>query len=211
MTQWVKKSVLGLCAVLILLGDVSSLGAETDRTLVAERAKQFAQWRQERDEFFKTHQRSPLTPEEKKKFQSLYYYPFDQKYIFTGGIERRAFDHNDPKNYATFLTNKGINKRYVRYGRFHFQVDGKKLTLEVYKSLLSDALFIPFKDKTNGNETYEGGRYIDAKILPGYKMILDFNMAYFPICAYNVKFVCAIPPKENTFDIEIRAGEKNGQ
>jgi len=209
MTQWVKKSILGACVVLLLVTGVSPLGAETDQSLVAEREKHFAQWRQERDEFFKTHQRSPLTPEEKKKFQSLHYFPFDPKYIFEGQIERFVFDHNDPKYYATFLTNKGTNKRYVRYGKFHFRMDGKELAVEGYKSLLSDALFIPFKDKTNGKETYEGGRYVDAEILPGYKMILDFNTAYFPICAYNSQLVCILPPKENMFDIEVRAGERN--
>ena len=90
-------------------------------------------------------------------------------------------------------------------------MDGKELTIEVFKSLLSDFLFIPFKDKTNGKETYGGGRYIDAEILTGYRMILDFNTAYFPICAYNDQLVCILPPKENMFDIEIRAGERNGQ
>jgi len=70
-------------------------------------------------------------------------------------------------------------------------------------------LFIPFKDETNGKGTYEGGRYIDAEILLGYKMILDFNMAYSPSCAYNEKFVCVLPPRENMLGIEIRAGEKN--
>lgn len=210
MTQWVQRSILGSCVVLFFFGVFSASGAEMDQTLVAEREKHFAQWRQERDEFFKTHQRSPLTPEGKKKFQCLHYYPFDPKYIFVGHIERYVFDRNDPKYYVTFLTNKGTNKRYVRYGRFHFQVDGKEMAIEVCKSLLSDALFIPFKDKTNGKETYEGGRYIDAEILPGYKMILDFNTAYFPICAYNDQLVCILPPKENMFDIEIRAGERNG-
>jgi uncharacterized protein (DUF1684 family) len=55
----------------------------------------------------------------------------------------------------------------IRYGRFPFQVDGKALSIEVFKSILSDSLFIPFKDKTNEKETYEGGGYIDAEILPG--------------------------------------------
>ena len=209
MTRWVKKSILGVCAVLLLFGGFSALGAETDQTLVAEREKHFAQWRQERDEFFKTHQRSPLTPEEKKKFQCLRYYPFDPKCIFVGEIERYVFGHNDPKHDATFLTNTGTNKRYIRYGRFHFQVDAKELAIEVFKSILSDSLFIPFKDKTNEKETYGGGRYVDTEILPGYKMILDFNTAYFPICAYNEKLVCILPPRDNMFDVEIRAGERN--
>jgi len=171
--------------------------------------KRVLEWRKERDAFFKTHQRSPLTLKEKRNFRGLRYYPFDPHYVFTGQIERYAFHINNPKYYGTFLTNKGTNKRYIRYGRFHFKLDGKDHTLEIYKSILSDYLFIPFKDQTNGKESYEGGRYIDAEILDGYKMVLDFNLAYHPSCAYNDKFVCALPPRENVLDIEIRAGEKN--
>jgi uncharacterized protein (DUF1684 family) len=166
-------------------------------------------WRNERDAFFKSHQRSPLLPQEKKHFKGLKYYPFDPHYVFSGEIERFHFHINNPKYYATFLTNKGTNKRYIRYGKFHFQLGGKEYTIEIYKSILSDSLFIPFKDKTNEKETYEGGRYIDAEILPEYRMVLDFNMAYQPSCAYNEKFVCALPPRENMLDIEIPAGEKN--
>ena len=167
------------------------------------------EWRKERDAFFKNHQRSPLLPNEKKHFKGLKYYPFDPKYIFSGQIERFIFNINNPKYYATFLTNKGTNKRYLRYGKFHCRLGGKEYTLEIYKSILSDMLFIPFKDETNEKETYEGGRYIDAEILPDYKMVLDFNMAYNPSCAYNEKFVCVLPPRENMLDVEIRAGEKN--
>jgi uncharacterized protein (DUF1684 family) len=88
-------------------------------------------------------------------------------------------------------------------------LDGKEHAIEIYKSILSDTLFIPFKDDTNEKETYEGGRYIDAEILPDYKMVLDFNTAYNPSCAYNEKFVCVLPPRENMLDFEIRAGEKH--
>ena len=167
------------------------------------------EWRKERDAFFKNHQRSPLLPNEKKHFKGLKYYPFDPKYVFSGQIERFIFNINNPKYYATFLTNKGTNKRYLRYGKFHCRLGGKEYTLEIYKSILSDMLFIPFKDGTNEKETYEGGRYIDAEILPDYKMVLDFNMAYNPACAYNEKFVCVLPPRENMLDVEIQAGERN--
>ena len=169
------------------------------------------EWRKERDAFFKNHQRSPLLPKDKKIFKALKYYPFNPKYAFSGKIERFIFHIDNPKYYATFLTNKGLNKRYIRYGKFHFKLDGKENTIEIYKSILSDMLFIPFKDKTNGKETYEGGRYIDAEILPGYQMELDFNMAYHPSCAYNENFICALPPRENMLDIEIRAGERNSK
>jgi uncharacterized protein (DUF1684 family) len=171
--------------------------------------KQVLEWRRERDVFFQNHQRSPLPPLEKTNFKGLKYYPFNPQYAFQGQIERYRFHISNPRYYATFLTNKGTNKRYLRYGKFPFKLNGQDYTIEVYKSILSDMLFIPFKDTTNGKETYEGGRYIDAEILPGYKMLLDFNMAYYPSCAYNEKFTCALPPRENMLEIAIRAGEKN--
>jgi hypothetical protein len=90
-------------------------------------------------------------------------------------------------------------------------LNNKEYAVEIYKSILSDFLFLPFKDKTNGTETYEGGRYIDAEILVGYNMVLDFNMAYHPPCAYNNQLTCALPPRENMLDIPIRAGEKRSK
>ena len=70
-------------------------------------------------------------------------------------------------------------------------------------------IFIPFYDKTNGRETYEAGRYLDSEILmPGYRIVVDFNYAYNPSCAYNEKFVCVLPLEENRLKIEIPAGEK---
>ena len=185
--------------------------AEADLSAVKLQAQRVKEWQQERDEFFKTHQRSPFTPQQKRSFKGLKYYPFDPRFAFFGQIERYIFHINNPQYYGTFLTNKGTNKRYIRYGRFHFKVDGKEHSIEIYKSILSDVLFVPFKDMTNGKETYEGGRYIDAEILPGYQMVLDFNMAYNPSCAYNEKFICVLPPKENMLRIEVPAGEKNGK
>ena len=185
------------------------LGEDIVQPIIKEQEQRFKQWRKERDQFFKTHDRSPLSPAERKNFNGLKYYPFNPQHVFYGEIERSILHINNPRYYATFPTNKGTNKRYIRYGKFHFMMDGKEYTVQIYKSILSDTLFIPFKDKTNGKETYEGGRYIDAEILPGYKMILDFNIAYYPSCAYNDKFVCILPPRENVLNIPIRAGEKN--
>ncbi len=196
-------------AVLFLIDGALIKGEEKGLSIAPQQEKQVREWRKERDQFLKAHHRSPLLPSDKKIFNGIKYFPFDPQYVFYGEIERFIFHINNPKYYATFLTNKGINKRYIRYGKFHFMIYGEKYTIEIYKSILSDTLFIPFKDKTNGNETYGGGRYIDAEILSGYKMVLDFNMAYNPACVYNDKFVCVLPPKENALDIVIRAGEKN--
>ena len=193
----------------LLVQGVSIKAGGEDQKWMTLQEQRVMEWRKERDAFFKNHQRSPLLPQDKKKFKGLKYYPFEPQNVFSGEIERFIFNINNPRYYATFLTNKGTNKRYIRYGKFHFKLNSKEYTLEIYKSILSDMLFILFKDETNGKGTYEGGRYIDAEILADYKMILDFNMAYSPSCAYNEKFVCVLPPRENMLDIEIRAGEKN--
>ena len=201
--------VLLAISIFFPIQGLSVTGSGEDQGDLRLQEKRVLEWRKERDEFFRTHQRSPLAPKDRRNFKSLKYYPFNPKYTFSGQIERYILHIDNPKYYATFLTNKGTNKRYLRYGKFHFKLDGKEYMLEIYKSILSDTLFIPFKDKTNGKETYDGGRYIDAEILPGYKMGLDFNMAYHPSCAYNEKFICVLPPRENTLEIEIKAGEKN--
>lgn len=204
-----KGWILFLLGLLLILPGFPPRDGRTDPNEMALEEKRVFEWRKERDTFFKNHQRSPLLPEDRKTFKALRYYPFDPQYVLSGKIERYNLNISNPKYYATFLTNKGTNKRYIRYGRFQFKLDGKEYFIEIYKSILSDMLFIPFKDKTNGKETYVGGRYIDAEILPDYQMVLDFNMAYNPSCAYNEKFVCILPPKENMLGIEIRAGEKD--
>jgi uncharacterized protein len=195
--------------LLFAIQSISSAAAGMDPTTLKNEDRKVMEWRKEREDFFRNHQRSPLTPSQKRNFKGLRYYPFNPQWLFSGQIERYVLHINNPEYYATFLTNKGTSKRYIRYGRFRFTVDEKICTLEIYKSILSDLLFIPFKDMTNGKETYEGGRYIEAEILPGYQVVIDFNMAYNPSCVYNDRFACVLPPKENTLGLEVRAGEKN--
>jgi uncharacterized protein (DUF1684 family) len=193
--------------VLLLLQGVSP--AAEDPAFLKNEEQKVLKWRKEREDFFRNHQRSPLPPSQRKNFKGLKYYPFNPRFVFSGQIDRYLLHINNPDYYATFLTNKGTNKRYIRYGKFQFSVDEKVSSLEVFKSILSDLLFVPFKDLTSGKQTYEGGRYIEAEILTGYRMVLDFNMAYHPSCVYDEKFVCVLPPRENTLGIEILAGEKN--
>jgi uncharacterized protein (DUF1684 family) len=165
-------------------------------------------FRKERNEFLKNHPRSPLNKEDRGRFSSLDVFPTDLKYVLVGKIDRYHLNIHNPDYYATFPTNKGTNKRYVRYGKFTFELNGETYTLELYKSILSDSLFVPFRDKTNNTETYEMGRYIDAEILPGYHTVIDFNMAYSPNCMFSDNFTCPIPPEENSLSVRITAGEK---
>jgi uncharacterized protein (DUF1684 family) len=97
-----------------------------------------------------------------------------------------------------------------------FEIDGRSFNLPVYQSkdmmkMLEhkDYLFFPFTDLTNGSKTYGGVRYIGLKIpKEGNNVIIDFNQAYNPYCAYSGRYSCPIVPQENHLDIEIRAGVK---
>ena len=87
--------------------------------------------------------------------------------------------------------------------------------MNVYQNLLlreteefKDYLFLPFADLTNGEQTYGGGRYIDLSIPDKDSIIINFNTAYNPYCAYNAKYSCPLVPKENHLDYSIEAGVK---
>ncbi|WP_373514690.1 DUF1684 domain-containing protein [Persicitalea sp.] len=116
------------------------------------------------------------------------------------------------------LTYSGMRKPYVKYGELRFVLKGKKQTLNVYQSLdlrrmpqYRDYLFVPFKDLTNGHETYGGGRYLDFRMkdIEGTSCVLDFNKAYNPYCAYSEGYNCPIPPRENHLTAKVEAGEMN--
>jgi uncharacterized protein (DUF1684 family) len=104
---------------------------------------------------------------------------------------------------------------YIKFGEAHFKIDGKDLVLNIYQNIeLSkkkeyvDYLFLPFSDLTCGKESYIGGRYIDLKIPTSDTILIDFNTAYNPYCAYNHKYSCPIVPLENDLPVAINAGVK---
>ncbi len=114
-------------------------------------------------------------------------------------------------------TSSKVTKKYVKYGELNFALNGKEYRLNIYQSLTlrkmpqyRDYLFLPFKDLTNGKLSYGGGRYLDLKLgdLKTGTVMIDFNKAYNPYCAFSDGYSCPIPPKENHLDVEIIAGEK---
>jgi uncharacterized protein (DUF1684 family) len=103
----------------------------------------------------------------------------------------------------------------VVYGIARFELHGQYFELEIYqnqelmlKEGYEDYLFLPFLDETNGNGTYSGGRYIDLSIPDGDTIIIDFNKAYNPYCAYNKKYSCPIVPRVNQLNTAVNAGVK---
>lgn len=117
-------------------------------------------------------------------------------------------------------TSSTKTKTYKQYGTLHFTIHDTAVTLNVYQSMklikmrkYKDLIFVPFKDLTNYEETYGGGRYIDLSlkdITDEQTIVLDFNKCYNPYCAYpTTGYSCPIPPEENKLPIAIKAGEKS--
>lgn len=154
---------------------------------------------------------SPLTIEQRKSFSGLNYFAPDLKFY----LEAELVKDEVPET-IIMKTSTERAPAYVKYGVVKFTIDTFNLTLSVYqnKKMLDlsqevNQLFVPFRDATSGQESYGGGRYIDCEIpAEGNLIILDFNKAYNPYCAYNPKFSCVIPPEENQLPIRIEAGEK---
>jgi uncharacterized protein (DUF1684 family) len=92
-------------------------------------------------------------------------------------------------------------------GVVEFELDGEKLSLEVFES--GEDFFILFADATNGVETYPAGRFLYAERVNSDGLtVLDFNKAYNPPCAFNEFATCPLPPRRNHLEIAIPAGEK---
>lgn len=170
-------------------------------------------FRDGRDKEFRDRAESPLKDEDFAVFKALNYYATDSTFRVTATLKRTA----DAK-YFQMPTSSGLTKKLVKYGILTFRLNGKLSTLSVYQSdsvtrekfpEYAHLLFIPFKDTTNRTDTYRGGRYIDIVMPKDNKVILDFNLAYNPSCAYGSdKYSCPIPPRENRLSVAIKAGER---
>ncbi|XVH32098.1 DUF1684 domain-containing protein [Haloferacaceae archaeon DSL9] len=171
-------------------------------------AEQVAENRREKDEFFETHPQSPIPPAKRDDFGGLSYFAPDPEYRVTATVTAR----DDPEP-IELETTAGPNVRYVRLARFAFEIDGGR-ELAAYRHTTDDGktLFVPFRDKTTGQQTYRRGRYMELEAQrgpeDGDEIVLDFNLAYNPFCAYSETFSCPLPPEENWLDVEIRAGER---
>ena len=209
------KRVLLYCIALLCAVAVACTGEKTElrdigRTEEFDAAAIVAD-RKAKNEEFRTEY-SPLPSEEWEHFPGLKYYEPSEKYYVQAQLE--VFEQPDTIQIAASQNNDV--RTMLRYGVFRFTVDGTACTLAAYKHTGPEAvryptlLFVPFKDKTTGGETYYAGRYIDVDIQTGTtEYYLDFNRAYNPYCAYNESYSCPLVPSENILPVAIRAGEQN--
>lgn len=201
---WAWQWLLGVGVLLL----VASCDSGPNRIEILQHKKEILTERTEKDKFFKTSPNSPLLTEQQMNFKELSYYPVDIAY-------RASAKYNRLEKPVEFRiqTSTGHERVYITIGQLNFSLAGKPYSLFTYQEKGPDAnigksLFVPFTDLTTGRDTYGAGRYLDISTPVGDTVVLDFNVAYNPYCAYNYNFSCPIPPPENRLDIEIKAGEK---
>lgn len=160
-----------------------------------------------KNSYLKNEPNSPIMKDERSGFKGLNYFDLDSAFRF----ELKLVEFSE-KREIIIKDSKDNDRHFIKFGKFIFKIDDIDNELIAYKSEEDEnRLFIPFKDKTTGTESYGAGRYIDLSEEDdknGDKWILDFNHAYNPWCAYNSKYSCPLVPDENVLGVAINAGEK---
>jgi len=165
-------------------------------------------FRLDKDEFFKTHQASPIPEAERAAFTGLPYYPVDESLRFD---ERtlEPYEGDEPSHFQ-IPTSDGKLRPAHRAGVLRFELGGepRQLTAYTFDGGDGESLFVPFLDETSGTETYGAGRYLDLEPEHDGTYSLDFNLAYHPSCVYDAKYSCPLTPAENRLPVRIEAGER---
>ncbi|HVA23269.1 MAG TPA: DUF1684 domain-containing protein [Chloroflexota bacterium] len=164
-----------------------------------------AWFRARKDGLFREHPQSPLPPAARAGFTGLSYWPHDPE----ARVEATIVAAMDVATAA--------NEQSLAIGHLEFTYRGAECRLGAFWIAgYGGGLFVPFRDATSGTETYGGGRYVHDSIksadlgsdFQAGTVVLDFNYAYHPSCAYDPVWSCPLAPASNRLDLAIRAGER---
>jgi uncharacterized protein (DUF1684 family) len=188
---------------------VGELYAQIRAAGVETRADVCAQFRQARDALFHRHPDTPLSADRRAVFRGIDYFPHHDKWRVEGRLKAAGGEE-----FEIPLARDGV-LRVSPAGRVQFELQGRCNSLTVFwMEGYGGGLWLPFGDATGRKSTFGGGRYLYDTIkgadlgVDGDSMVLDFNYAYNPSCAYNDHWVCPLVPPENVLPIAIEAGEK---
>ncbi len=175
---------------------------------VRDYATALAEDRRTKDEMFLRGADSPVPEALRPTFLPLGYYPIDERYRAPAALAPA-----DPAEAPVIEmpTSTGQRRLMQRAGTLQFSMLGEPRELAAFVSADDPGrqrLFVPFRDLTNGSETYEAGRYLDLERTSTGLYDLDFNRAYQPYCYFDPQYDCPIPPRENRLDLPVRAGER---
>lgn len=195
---------------------VAAFYHERNQALLAgeDAASVLQHFRASRDQLFATHSQSALDEGQRREFQGLHYFPYNPAMRFATTIDAQA----EPER-QTIAMNAQEEMTMTTVGRVRFVVDDALVVLSLYwLDVYGGGLFLPFRDATCPAQSYGGGRYLFdtmkgstpvSGVQDGKHIVLDFNYAYNPSCAYNDLWVCPLAPVENRVNVFIRAGEQN--
>jgi uncharacterized protein (DUF1684 family) len=170
---------------------------------VTDRARDLERFRSAKDEFFLSDPRSPLTREQRTGFAGLAHFAEDPALAFEVVLDT-VVDHE----MVMLATTTGEPRPMQRAGIVRFEVDRAPAQVTLFTARDDPGLFLPFRDATSGHETYGAGRYLDVQAPDtAGRVVVDFNLAYNPYCAYSEGYSCPLPPAENWLLVPIRAGE----
>jgi uncharacterized protein len=173
-------------------------------------------FRRGRDELFRTHPQSPLPAEARARFKGLRYFGIDPIYRVQCRLDPAEL--GEPLEIDTGGEDGVIT--YRRAGWLRFPLGGRDCRLTVFSLVgYGGGLFLPFRDATSGKETYGGGRYLfdTVKNADGLalelragspQIVIDFNFAYNPSCAYDPRWACPLAPRENWLPAQVFSGEQ---
>jgi uncharacterized protein (DUF1684 family) len=170
-----------------------------------------AQYRADKDAYFKGGAGSPVPAAERESFAGIPYFPVDDAWI-ADELVLEPYEGDEPVRFQ-IPTTDGKLRDAERAGVFRFELGGGPQRLTAYRVASADgtvheSLFVPFLDATSGTESYGAGRYLDLEAEEDGTWTLDFNLAYHPSCVYDPRFSCPLTPAENRLPIRVEAGER---
>jgi hypothetical protein len=191
-----------------LLGWKREVFALYQRVRELEPEAAWREWRAGRDRLFATHPQTPLGPDTLARFGALRFFAYDPAFRVTGSVMA-----TEPA-YREIDSSTGERIRFRQFGRVEFELAGDSQALPLYwLEGYGGGLFLPFADATNGGDSYGGGRYLLDTVkgadLGGEdgRLVLDFNFAYNPSCAYDPRWTCPLPPRQSRLPLAVTAGE----
>ncbi|MEY4384486.1 MAG: hypothetical protein RI995_2028 [Bacteroidota bacterium] len=197
-----KSWLLILIPVLAIIIYVSIPQNPTESKGNSSDSTAWVRWKKDKDESMKTGADSPIL--NKEAFNGLQYFSYNPNFVIKFNLKKAEKIQRIP-----IQMTDGTTEEVSYFGDIESVVAGQSIRLKLYQHDNGE-LFLPFKDKTAPQETYGGGRYLDIPIssLHDSGILINFNYAYNPFCAYNKNYACPVPPKENHLGIRVEAGEK---
>jgi uncharacterized protein (DUF1684 family) len=202
---------------------IAALYADVRERAATDPRAAWERWRAVREAMYREHPQSPVPPPDRGAFRARYW-PYDPALRFETDVEADVesdVDSGGPKPAlgARLPMSTGSALEFTRIGRLLVPFAAGARTLDLFwMAGYAGGLFLPFRDATNGRETYGAGRYL----LDGAKsadlggdpstgrLVLDFNFSFQPSCAFDPRWACPLAPPENRLDIAVEAGERIG-